>query len=183
MTTNIHSRRTFSWISTGTWAMALALSGGLAWKALNATASALHPETRSAATCHGDPRTPPLCFSGICPEGVVLPAPSNSGPWLHKRNARLIQQAGSLFRFSLGISEVHAQFGLIAMPVPRGRNSHFAAIESNPATRKSGVSPSPEPLDPPKKRKAGFLAAAGLVILSLLVLAAGLALLRAFRQR
>lgn len=35
----------------------------------------------------------------------------------------------------------------------------------------------------PQRRKAGFLAAGGLVVLSLLVLAAGLALVRAFRQR
>jgi hypothetical protein len=41
----------------------------------------------------------------------------------------------------------------------------------------------PDPTEAPRKRKAGFLAAAGLIILSLLVLATGLALLRAFRQR
>ena len=38
-------------------------------------------------------------------------------------------------------------------------------------------------IPPETKTQAGFLAAAGLVILSLLILAAGLALLRAFKQR
>jgi hypothetical protein len=38
------------------------------------------------------------------------------------------------------------------------------------------------PITPEKKRKAGFLAGAGLAILSLLALAAGLALVRTFKR-
>ena len=41
----------------------------------------------------------------------------------------------------------------------------------------------PAPVDSHTRSKAGFMAGAGLAILSLLILAAGLALLRAFRQR
>jgi hypothetical protein len=52
-----------------------------------------------------------------------------------------------------------------------------------PAPDRTQPSPAPAPAHRPAKKKAGFLAAAGLAVLSLLVLAAGLALLRAFRQR
>jgi hypothetical protein len=41
----------------------------------------------------------------------------------------------------------------------------------------------PPPVDSHTRSKAGFMAGAGLAILSLLLLAAGLALLRAFRHR
>ena len=52
-----------------------------------------------------------------------------------------------------------------------------AAADSAPS---EPVAPLPIP---EKKRKASFLAAAGLIVLSLLILASGLALLHAFRRR
>lgn len=55
-----------------------------------------------------------------------------------------------------------------------------AAPATNPATTSSKAVPG-VPI-PPERRKAGFLAGAGLAILSLLALAAGLALVRAFKR-
>jgi hypothetical protein len=56
-----------------------------------------------------------------------------------------------------------------------------AAAPTNVAVRDSRV-PQGVPIPTPEKRKAGFLAGAGLAILSLLALAAGLALVRAFKR-
>ena len=60
-----------------------------------------------------------------------------------------------------------------------------AATTSNtPAVAKKIPAPTPEsPLEPGAKRRARFLAAFGLVMISILALATGIALLRAFRQR
>jgi len=62
------------------------------------------------------------------------------------------------------------------------KNLRLALAQTHPDTKQPVPAP-PQPVEPGAKRKAGFLAAAGLAILSLLVLATGLALLRAFRQR
>jgi hypothetical protein len=80
---------------------------------------------------------------------------------------------------------------IIALSFPVSFDSQGApapAARENVATNSNGVSVENSPSLPPPvpsatKTKAGFLAAAGLVILSLLILACGLALLRAFKQR
>jgi len=58
---------------------------------------------------------------------------------------------------------------------------YAAAAPTNVAVRDSRA-PQGVPIPTPEKRKAGFLAGAGLAILSLLALAAGLALVRAFKR-
>jgi hypothetical protein len=71
------------------------------------------------------------------------------------------------------------------------QNIVFAAasavnVAGDAATNTSAVRtprPNPSPVDARTRSKARFMAGAGLVVLSLLILAAGLALLRAFRQR
>jgi hypothetical protein len=63
--------------------------------------------------------------------------------------------------------------------VPTGPIAAPLALAANPEPMASD----PEPAPAPHKRKAGFLAAGGLVVLSLLVLATGVALVRAFRRR
>ena len=62
-----------------------------------------------------------------------------------------------------------------AAPGDANASATNVATKENPAER--------PPARKPAKAKAGVLAAAGLVTLSLLVLAAGLALVRAFKQR
>ena len=65
-------------------------------------------------------------------------------------------------------------------PVSNAANAVSVAT-NQPAN--SVPAPLPDsPISPEKKRKAGFLAGAGLAILSLLALAAGLALVRTFKR-
>ena len=56
-----------------------------------------------------------------------------------------------------------------------GANTNVTSASASP--------PISHPVASPAKTKAGFLAGAGLVILSLLILAPGLALVRTFKQR
>jgi hypothetical protein len=63
------------------------------------------------------------------------------------------------------------------------RSPQFAQVGESPMPSEP-KNPSPsarQPANPQTRSKAGFLAGAGLAILALLVLAAGLALLRAFK--
>jgi hypothetical protein len=57
-----------------------------------------------------------------------------------------------------------------------------AKLVTNQPAKNTPAPPSGTPLPAAAKRKAGFLAGAGLVILSLLALAAGLALVRTFKR-
>jgi hypothetical protein len=56
------------------------------------------------------------------------------------------------------------------------------ATATNRATKNAPASLPGVPIPSPTKRKAGFLAGSGLAILSLLALAAGLALVRTFKR-
>jgi hypothetical protein len=100
-----------------------------------------------------------------------------------KKSRKLVCIIGLLVLFALG------DFGRAAsQPIPSKpfapilhqllQTPHLhAAVDSTPPE------PAPELQTPERKRKASFLAAAGLIVLSLLILASGLALLHAFRRR
>jgi len=59
----------------------------------------------------------------------------------------------------------------------------LSAATSSNAPAKKVLAQNSEPLEPGTKRRARFLAAFGLIVISILALATGVALLRAFRQR
>ena len=71
----------------------------------------------------------------------------------------------------------------LLLPAPFNGEAATERVGANTNVASASVSPVSDPVDSHTKTKAGFLAAAGLVILSLLVLATGLALVRTFKQR
>ena len=68
---------------------------------------------------------------------------------------------------------------------PAGTSPAFAAVELTPTNRPVKIVPTAPvkaPLPPAAKRRVGFMAGAGLAILSLLALGVGLALARTFKR-
>lgn len=74
---------------------------------------------------------------------------------------------------------------VLTLCLPMRFNAQTAAAATSADTNlpRASAPPVPGPRASQTRTKAGFLAGAGLAVLSLLILAAGLALVRTFKQR
>jgi hypothetical protein len=90
---------------------------------------------------------------------------------------RLRAFANVLFLFTAVI------MGSVSTPVSlRAADGAAISTVSNSPAQRGPAQPRTTPMDAPTKKKVGFMAGAGLLILSLLALGTALALIRAFKR-